>query len=385
MLWSVLVMTSLQEQPVGIRLPPGAHSYHAPPAAADHEAVVLSTTIGRPEERRQAILRSGSSLREQDGIGGDASVVHSDFAAGVRIGYSRIAGAYDRVSIRRHSRTDLYNLYQRRATRRRERVLGEECQIWSTTRIGGNSGVELDLQSCDTADGIQLWSRAVGSRGTIIAESRTTSFRRRPVSPGEIRPPADLLRWAHWRDLPVRGATASWPTGRARNYELRLEGTRGGERQRVLRSRGDWTYTDRILGDGGRYLRIDNRIIGINYQADADGRPVSLDISRLPQGQVEADDSQTHLPTEPAATERVLGETCFWSRQGTAQGVVVTSGEHRSCVTADGLPLKIYSHHRVLSADVTATHLTRRPPPLSALMPPAEAFDWRRWGVRPYH
>jgi len=264
-----------------------------------------------------------------------------------------------------------------------ERVLGEDCEIWRTTRVQAIAGADLELLSCDTADGVQLWSRAVGFRGVIIAESRTLSFRRRPVSRDEVRPPADLLRWAYWRNLPAREVLPVWPSRRPRDYELHQQGGEHGERARLLRSHGDWTYTDRIRGWGGRHVRIDNRIILFDYEAETDGRPIALVIHRLHPGQAGRDDSSGYLPIAPPASERLIGETCTWSNPGTIGEVVRISGDHRYCVTADGLPLRVIEHHHGWIANLTATRLIRRPPPLDAVMPPAEAFDWARWGIEP--
>lgn len=366
---------------VGTHLPPHTRFYFAPPVAVDHEAVVVSNQGGGQREHRQTIVRSGSWLREENSQEGRTSVVHSDFAAGISIAYAREAGRYRSMLIRRHARTDSYSRYRRLPTGVRERVLGEDCEVWRTNRVGARDGEEPDLLSCETADGIQLWSRAVGSRGYVIQETRTISFRRRPVAAEEVRPPTDLLRWSYWRDLQAEHPPPVWPARRPRNFELHLHGPRGGDRERVLRSHGDWSYTHRISHDGSRHIRIDNRIVAVGYETEADGRAVSLSVSRLPAEQVAADDSSSYVRADPPQAERVMGETCYWSQRGTGGGVIVISGEHRECVTAEGLPLRVFSHHRVLIADLTATRLVRRRPRLSALMPPAEAFEWPSWSV----
>jgi hypothetical protein len=376
----IMALAVMAQSPAGIRLPPGTHFYHAPPIAVDHEAVVVSHMISGSDtsagqnERRYMILRSGSWLREGGAVDGRTGFAYSDFAAGISIAYSRDVDGYQGLIIRRHSDTDNYSLYQRRPTGTRERVLGEDCEVWLTTRVGSSGGSgQLDLLSCDTSDGIQLWSRAVGSRGVIIAESRTISFRRRPVRPEEVRPPADLLRWDYWRSLPARESLPAWPARRPRNYELHLQGGADayeGERERLLRSHGDWTYTDTVGHERDRRVRIDNRVILIDYQADADGRPVALVIQRLQAGWT---GWRAYVAVDPPASESVIGEACTWSHQY----------DYRYCVTADGLPLRVREHHHGLIADLTATRVIRRQPPLSALMPPTEAFDWARWGVDP--
>lgn len=375
----MLALAATTASPAEIRLPPDSHFYYAPPVAIDHEAVVVShrvsgsNTSAGQNERRHTIVRSGSWLREGGTADGRTGFAYSDFAAGISITYSSDADGYQGLIIRRYADSDNYGLFQRRPTGTRERVLGEDCEIWRTTRVRPIAGAELDLLSCDTADGIQLWSRAVGSRGVIIAESRTISFRRRPVRPEEIRPPADLLRWAHWRSLAAREPLPAWLAHRPRNYELHLQGgvdAYEGERERLLRSHDDWSYADTIRHRGDRSVRIDNRVIMVDYQADANGRPVALVIQRLQPGW---SGWRAYVAVDPPASESVIGEACTWSHQF----------DYRYCVTADGLPLRIREHHHGLMADLTATRLIRRQPPLAAVMPPAEAFEWARWDVQP--
>lgn len=380
----MLAAAPAADSTAGRFLPPNSEFYFAPVVAADHEAVVLSTdAVGR--ESSYAIVRSGSWLREGSAAPGRAAVVHSDFAAAISVTYLRDdSGHYDVLSIARHPSSETYSLYRRARTGERDRALGEDCEVWSTTRIGERDGEGVNHLSCDTADGIQLWSRAVGFRtGYVVAQSRTLSFRRRPVRPEEVRPPRDLLRWSYWRNLAAAGDVA--PERRVPDHELRLASRHGAnmEGSRIMRRRGAWSYSEDTERAGERRIQIANRVISIGYGAEADGRPVRLEIHRLPPDQVQHGDSPSYVRIEPASSERVIGETCFWSRQGSAGGgIVVTSGEHRDCVTADGLPLRIFSYHRGGGADLIAISLVRRAPPLSAFMPPAEAFNWARWGVR---
>lgn len=386
MLLTLLMLASAPaaDSAAGRHLPPNSALYFAPPVAADHEAVVLSIdAVGR--ESRYAIVRSGHRLREGGAAPGRGPVVHSDFAAGLSVTHMRDdRGRYDMLSIARHPSDETYSRYRRVRTGERDRALGEDCEVWSTTRIGESEGEGLNLLSCDTADGIQLWSRSVGIRAAfVVAQSRTLSFRRRPVRPEEVRPPRGLLRWSYWRTLAGRGGMA--PARAVPDHELHLaSGPRANsDLSRIMRRRGDWTYSDTGSPAGIRRVQIDNRIISVAYDAEANGRPVRLEIHRLPPAPGQSGNAPGYVGIEPASSERVIGETCHWSRHGPAGGgIVITSGEHRDCVTADGLPLRIFSRHRGGGTDLTAIRLVRRAPPLSALMPPAEAFDWSRWNVR---
>jgi hypothetical protein len=365
----------------GRPIPPGAASYAAPVRVADHEAVVISYRNNHQEhDLTRNLVRSGPWLRE----GTDAGATHSDFESGTSVTYARgEAGGYRYIAIGRTATNDTYSRYRRERTGGRDRALGEPCEIWRQVRVNSEP-YGPEVLSCETHDGIQLWTRTQGMdvRHIIIAETRTLSFRRRPVAPGEVLPPADLLRWAYWFNLPaLSGAPPPRPP---LDYELRLGrgSDYGAEQSRIMRRRGPWTYLEQVRGDGNRAITIDNRIVSLTYEAEADGRPIRLTLQRMPAMQLRNNEGATYVRIAPPASERVIGETCFWSERDLGPGTT-TSGAYRLCLTADGLPLRIFDQHRVLMANLTATALSRGPPPFAAMMPPREAFDWARWGIRP--
>jgi hypothetical protein len=357
----------------------------ADPAAvhvADHEAVVISYRNNHQErDVTRTLVRSGRWLREGIASGG----THSDFESGTSVTYDRDeAGRYRYIAIGRTATNDSYSRYRRERTGGRDRALGEDCEIWRQVRVNSEP-YGPEVLSCETHDGIRLWTRTQGMdiRHTIVAETRTLSFRRRPVAPSEVLPPADLLRWAYWFNLPPLSGTPPPPRAPL-DYELRLGAgdDYGSERSRIMRRRGPWTYLEQVRGDGNRAVTIDNRIVALTYEAEADGRPIRLTLQRMPAIQLRNNESASYVRVDPPASERVLGETCFWSERDLGAGTF-TSGSHRLCLTADGLPLRIFERHRVLMANLTATALTRERPPFAAMMPPREAFDWSRWGIRP--
>jgi hypothetical protein len=349
---------------------------------ADHEAVVISYRNNHQEQDlTRTLVRSGRWLRQ----GTASGATHSDFESGTSVTYARDeAGRYRYIAIGRTPTTDPDGRYRRERTGGRDRALGEECEIWRLVRVdSGAHGPEV--LSCETHDGIELWTRTQGSdiRHIIIAETRTLSFRRRPVAPSEVLPPADLLRWDYWFNLPpLSGAPP--PPRAPLEYELRLgpADDYAVERSRIMRRRGPWTYLERVRDHGIRSIAIDNRIVSLTYEAEADGRPIRLTLQRMPAMQLSNNDAVRYVRIAPPASEQVLGEPCFWSVPDWGRGVD-TSGAHRFCLSADGLPLRISAHHHVLIANLTATALSRAPPPFAAMMPPREAFDWARWGIRP--
>ncbi|HMG47347.1 MAG TPA: hypothetical protein VK614_07790 [Allosphingosinicella sp.] len=376
---ALLALTAAEDPAAGRPVPGGTFFYFAPPRAADHEAVIVSNEGAGPDrERRQQVIRSGSWLREGP-IGAGAGAIYSDFEGAISIAFSRDqAGHYRTLAIDRHASTDTFHRYRRARTGARERVLGEDCEVWNSARVGAGSDHEIDLLSCETADGIQLWSRTVVRRtGAVIEQSRTLSFRRRAVRPDEVRPPLDLLRPLYWRALagtPEAGAPAG--------HEIRLamEGDRSAQAWRVIRRRGDWAFV--ATGDQGGTERtsLETPTLAIQYETEAGGRPVRLSIHPQPPRPI-ASGAAAFEPIPPPQSERVLGEECVWSGPSSAHGIVVTSGEHRECLTADGLPLRIFSAHHVVSADLVAIRVSRRAPSAESMLPPAAAFDWARWGV----
>jgi len=384
MLLLIAALALQPADPAAGRTLPGSHFRGAPVRAADHEAVVLYSEItGGGVEKRLSLVRSGRWLRESDGV----SVNHADFGSGTSVRYERDeAGQYRQMTIGRVATTDPDSRYRREPTGRRDRALGEDCAIWRLVRVGDTDRDPLDELSCETRDGIQLWTRTVSTRaGLVITQTRTLSFRRRTVRSAEVRPPADLLRWAYWRDLAPLGTAPAQPRAQF-DYDLRLAdaANQGAVKWRIMRRRGPWTYQESVQWAAHRrYVALDNRRIVLSYEAEAGGRPVSLAITRLSPEQVLANDDTAHRRIVPPESEQVIGEACLWSDNVSHGGVVVISGSNRECLTADGLPLRVTSHHRVWHANLTATALSRASPPLAAMMPPDEAFDWARWGIRP--
>lgn len=351
--------------------PPYAHD--RAPAAADHVAIEeVSRGYGTEPMSRNHVSRSGSWIR----IDGTDGLWFSDFSSGTSVSH-RLGpdGSLERVSLAR-SRGEGY---ARVATGERHYYLGELCEVWRTTGTGTYSGVSW--LSCDTPDGIRMWSRAVGSGGTVLSWSRTLEFQRRDVQPEEIRPPADALDWENWRSLAQRAESAA-SGEQAANFEVRLENLprNGGTQLRIERRRGDWSYSRRD-NYGRLYIAVDQRAFASSVELLEPGNePVSLTIQRRQSDRMPLA-SMTLVPTEPKRTETVLGEECIWSQPGGEGAIVIISGSHGTCVTPDGIPLRIFSYHRVLNADLTATQLRRSRPRIEEMMPPREIFEWAAWGI----
>lgn len=343
----------------------------AAPAAVDHVAVVIVDPGHGPEprEQRREIARSGPWLREAIG----PTVSHHDFATGASVTHWRDdASGYRGFMINRHPSDDRPYRYRRARTGERDHALGEECVVWRSDRADAPATSPYYL-TCETADGIQLWSRTVSSvPGLALGWSRTVSFTRRPVPAAEVRPPRRLLRWQSWRDLATAADAVATAPGPPRNYEVRLEGSRGRERAQIFRASHGWAYSE-VRGQALRSISIRGNGVVIDYREEPNGRPVALTVRQVTAP--ERPFVQLPVPDGPPAPpfEQVIGETCSWA----------PPDNYRRCVTRDGLPLRIQYEHRGLIADLTATFLARRQLPISALEPPQSAFSWSAWDIVP--
>lgn len=352
--------------------PPGVE--FAAPHAVGHVAVVEENLVGPPRIVRNTVTRSGSWLRVERGPG---SYVHADYSSGITIAYSRdSSGTLRSLSINRVRSSETYYRYHRVRTDQRDEALGETCEVWKITRVGDRARTGVDWLSCETTDGIQLWRRSVSQRsGSTITSSRTIQFRRQRVPATQVQPPRDLLDRSYWLDLLSLGRSAD--PGQP-NYEVRLKSiAESGAPWRILRRRGEWISSETGGGDDEVSLSTHNPTFAAHYFSESKGRPVRLSLSILPSNAM-GSGVHSFVPLEPIRTEHLLGEDCTWS---TWKDLSV-SGDHRQCVTSDGIALRIYDHHRVLAADLQATLLKRHAPRLDDMMPPRGAFEWERWGVR---
>lgn len=349
-----------------------------PAQAADHVVVVEQAAMHGSLARRREIRRSGPWLREETFARDRPGLSHSNFASGTTFQIARDPlGAILGVTASRDEPGEYFR-YRRTPTGRHDNVLGEDCQVWSLVRIGDADGEGIEVQACETADGIQLWSRALSRRnGTLLSDERAISLERRPVQPGEVLPPADFFSRAPWPTLAGAGA--------ARGYEVVLASTSRGRRlETVVRGQsgaGGSRSDDHIDGDRSYWATDGTR--RLSYRAGADGRPLRLSVEvieaasprpvRLLSGRWEA------LPGRRA--ERVLGERCTWQEETSIR----STDAHYECRTADGVPLMLEDHwHWDSIVDrYRAERVARRPLTGADLSVPAAATDWASWGVAP--
>jgi hypothetical protein len=371
---AVLLLLLVGAEPRPPPVPP--QHYTAPTRAVDHVAqVVRGEGLGPRQQGRASMMRHGHWLREDRVEEGRPSTVHSDFATGTSFTYVHDAqGGYRHVWIVRVASTARRQRYQRVRTGRRARALGARCEIWDTREIGEPAGEGPEALSCDTADGVTLWTRTGSARyGTVFSNTRTLSFARRPVAAAAAEPPRDLLRLDFLR-------AGEGPRGDAGpDYRVELVSRAGASSpasRRILQRHGDWRSTDRWQADGSRWLHMYSRAASLIYEQEANGRPVMLQASRAPPGQLEMVEP-AWLPMADRPAETVLGETCRWMRPTT----IMSDSAYYECRAADGAPLRIEERSWGSGALFTATAVSRRRLSPAAFAPPASAVNWAAWGV----
>lgn len=367
----VLVLLGRDELAGYRPVPPQA--YAAPAEAADHVAEILVNEGEGRRGGRSRLMRHGNWLREDQLIEGRVFTAHSDFASATSFTYTRGGdGRYDSVWVSRPASGGL-GRYRRFDTGRRETALGAGCRIWNTRGPGDSEEEGVNALSCDTRDGITLWTRTELARGgTVVSQTRALSFQRRPVPAAMARPPADLLRLAFWRP----GDSAWAAAGPDFRVEFAADG-RGAppsRLRRILQRHGDWRSTDKWQYDGSRLLTMHNRRASLTYRQDIDGRPVMLQI--YAPGEVEAIEEDWQ-PIADRAAETVLGESCRWMRWA----ALVADAAYHECRAADGVPLRIEEWSRGQNASFTATSVSRARLSPAAFAPPPAAVDWAAWGV----
>ena len=344
-----------------------------PPAAADHVVVmgvVESPGIGSGPNRRTT-MRSGQWVREERAYADRTETAYADLAAGTTYRIERDpAGAVRRLTVERYRAGDRFHAVARAATGRRDTALGEACEIWTIT------GQYYHVESCETADGIQLWSRHPSpGAGPDIFAARALSIERRPVRPEEVRPPPDFFRLAPWPAVSAGGEPG---------YEVRLVSTTRGEaRRQVVRRQGDAGSARSDSDDGTRYFSAGNARAHFYYRAERDGRPIELKVelwSASPFGGAFRRPDRWQ-PVRGRRPRTVLGERCTWQDETSIQSTDI----HYECRTADGIPLMLEDDWEWDDVtDIwTARSLDRRPLTQADMAPPAAAVDWAAWGMAP--
>jgi hypothetical protein len=143
----------------------------------------------------------------------------------------------------------------------------------------------------------------------------------------------------------------------------------------VVRKRGQWTYEDRPMPDGRRYIATFRADTGeqASVTLAAGGRPDLLVLRHPERGRFSA------MRTAPMVRpdETVLGERCAWVD---TMPDVADAGR-TECRAADGTPLKVVYSARGDARQFTAIKVRRRPVAFAEVMPPPNLMARRLWGL----
>lgn len=360
---------------------PAFNAERVPDHAVDHVLIVEVDPIGGPpgvHRVRQA--RLGRRLSELRLDLPNDTPNFTDLVTKTYVSYSVDEdGKYRSLGISRPDPGKYYT-YQRTKTGERDRVLGEQCDVWATTRVGErDEGYSSVFETCLASDGIELWTRIKStSRGKVEITHfrRTLSIERRSVPASEMRPPRDLLDPRKWAGM-GNAKAAGWTTV---SHQVQLTGNSDLEESdsgnsRLLRERNPWTYREGVAMDGARSWVITNRQSGLQITARqyAGGGLHSIGIAK----------HRGPLPAQKTAdlgkSGQLLGERCRWIKP-------VPDDYHyyeQQCRTADGIVLLHESGNSRYGGHISlkAVSLRRGPFRPADLLPPARMMILRNWGL----
>jgi hypothetical protein len=238
------------------------------------------------------------------------------------------------------------------------------------------AGLTLNYQSCVTDDGIELSSKAIGSRGDVITSVEATAVDRRPVAAAEAHPPADLLKIDDWFT-----ETGSSPDRGPPDFEVVMQRDGASTVMHTTRRRGHWVYEEETAGGVLTTLSIHNAARGLNFAVggfDTD-KPI-LSLSTRSQADL-AQVAAAAGPMKPHPLGRheiILGERCEWFDM--APGMA--DRWYSACRTDDGITLKNLRGARGYGTftDV-AVRLARRAIALDEIKPPPALLDRKTWNL----
>ncbi len=250
-----------------------------------------------------------------------------------------------------------------------ETHLGEKCRIWRISHKT-NDGNDFVQSGCLTPDGISLWSRQANIDAVFARK-----IYRQPVSPADVRVPAEFLdirswaknigRQSHAKDFEVIfGPSAS-------NFRYK----RAPAERHVERRSGSWTYSADGTDDKPRYISVLNPDEGLSLIYSMSGGGV-MTINRQSPKRSTSNDIGGKVRDARRADEIILGEKCQWWNMMPG----MNDGGQFNCITEDGITLKIdrMSYNTVVTRE--AITLRRSPQPLTAVLPGKQITSPAAWG-----
>lgn len=239
---------------------------------------------------------------------------------------------------------------------------GETCGPWQVMRKTSQA-LSFVQSGCATSDGIELWRRQ-GSVDAIYA----TTVRRTVVNKDAVRLPFEALDTTR---LVQREAGNDHHS----DYEVLLTGS--GTDEQLHRRSGNWLYVAEAVGKS-RMISVRNILTGveIHYYRTKDGQR-QWSWSRPYQAARKASAWKAVTTALAADQKTVLGENCTW--QNALPDVIIHDASKSDCRTKDGIPLAIAQTNWGFTRYLTATRLSRRVQPVSAIMLPIELTSRAAW------
>lgn len=356
------------------------------PNVPDYVAVFAVKPIsGPPRTVVDTVMHHGAWTRIDSVVDGREDTVNYFGPGPISIDIRRdTTGAYSSLQILRGIRQHSSSGWERDSSKTddQDEVVGEHCDVWKVGHLfmsgRGNTKIELKSLSCVTSDGIQLWKKFVGYSG-VSSSANATSIERKPVSPNEVYPPADLLDLAAW--LPKDSAGHEPSSQSPGDVTVVMERDRMLDNirrtlRRIVRRHHPWLYTEDIDYSGSRTIRITNDTAGrtIIFESDAAGEPTRLTIMIRPPSPPEV---RLNGPKLLDKREVVLGELCEWFDMwpGTQD-----AGLHQ-CRTRDGVVLKEQRFSWGSGEGLVAAQIKRTPVSPAKVLPLRDILSRSAWGI----
>lgn len=259
-------------------------------------------------------------------------------------------------------------------TGKSESILGQQCDIWSTTTTGAHMPHAISKENCLTDDGIDLSYRLVGSAGSVITSSAAVAVERRSVDPAEVEIPREVFNLGYWLEAGSKvldngphpadfETTFVWPAvGRFRPDE----------KIRTTRRHFPWLFERTASGDQKNFV-VHNLGAEVVFRFDIknSGAYKTLLVAR----DVKPLDINHAEPMKQ--TDVILGERCEWFNMYPG----AMDGGLEQCRTHDGIILKERVIVRYSGETVAALRFQRRPVEVSQVTPPPEILTPAYWGL----
>ncbi len=334
-----------------------ANAIFAAPGGADYVAVMEGRGWQERRGYRVTVYRSANLVKEDIVEDGREHTSISDIKSGASISFSGSEGARRGFFVWGAVTASPVEV---RWTGRTDQVLGERCSVWSFFRD------PVTQEKCLTSDGVTLWQKQIGFRGSGISESRIVSLTRRKVRPDEIAVPRDLLNWSTWLDADD-GKRGSLP-----NDLVVLEGTEwnGQAVQQTIRRLGRIEAVSDASGE-----RVRQRVMWTNatvsFEQDAKGNFKTLSVHKAKAG-LPPSMWSAHRPL--IGHDALLGRRCGWRVT-----IDASEGDMRECRTPDGLLLKSSDRYISSVGHLAAKSITVGRISESDMVPPGEWLDVATW------